>query len=274
MQTRIKRIIKYILHGIPEVNIQANISYLKEENMLSGKNILITGGSKGLGKAIALKASAYGANVYILGRKKEDLLSVSKESNNSIDFLEFDLEDIDNIDIIAKYIEDNKINALVNNAGISLHEKSVFEVNRKDFERQFRINLEAPYFLTNSFCSYLLDNHIQGSIVNMVSERGLYCDVLPYGLTKSALISYTQGMARKVVRNNIRINAIAPGVTATDMTGYKEDGNLLNLNTCGGRIFFPEEVAELTCFLLSDRANSITGEVIACDQGNFLRSDW
>ena len=95
-------------------------------------------------------------------------------------------------------------------------------------------------------------------------------DDIPYGLTKTASNSFIKGIAVKVINEGIRINGIAPGVTATDMTGFNRDGNLYNSWQNNGRIFLPEEVAEVAGFLLSDFSNCISGEIIACDQGNYI----
>lgn len=105
----------------------------------------------------------------------------------------------------------------------------------------------------------------------MVSERGLYGDDIPYGLTKVALISYTKGLAKKVVEDGIRVNAIAPGVVATEMTNYDPKGDLYREGAIGKRVLLAEEIAETVAFLLSDAANCISGEVIACNEGNHLR---
>ena len=93
----------------------------------------------------------------------------------------------------------------------------------------------------------------------MASEKGLFPDELPYGLTKAAIVSLTQ--------------ALAPGVTASDMTGYKRD-NLYCENNCSRRAYLPEEVAEVAVFLASDTSRCITGQVLTTNMGNHLRCDW
>ena len=108
-----------------------------------------------------------------------------------------------------------------------------------------------------------------GNVLNIISERGLYCDDLPYELTKCALIDFTKGLSQKVIKNEIRVNAIAPGVTATKMTGYKEDENLYNEYTCG-RGFLYLEIAQIAVFSISDYFDCISGEVLSCNQGNHL----
>ena len=99
----------------------------------------------------------------------------------------------------------------------------------------------------------------------------MYGDDIPYGLTKAAINSLTKGLSCKFAKKGIRVNAIAPGVTVSDMTGYADNNNLYRPSTIGGRVFLAEEVAEITVFILSDASKCISGEIIPCNQGNHLR---
>ena len=109
----------------------------------------------------------------------------------------------------------------------------------------------------------------QGNIVLISSERGLQCDDVPYGMTRAAMNSFVRGMARRSYGKNVRINAVAPGVLASDLQ-TQEVGNLkTDCNPCG-RLFVPEEIAEVVWFLISDASKCISGEIIACDAGGYL----
>ena len=177
--------------------------------------------------------------------------------------------------MLLKLFAVKKIDCLVCNAGISLHEGWIMNVSTDSFDKQFDTNLKGNYFLSKYFIAHLLQQEDpSGNIIYVSSERGLYCDDLPYGLTKASLNSLTRGLARKYVTKGIRVNAVAPGVTASDMTGINLKDNLYRPQTCGKRVFLPEEVAEVVAFLLCDASKCISGEVIACDQGNYLRCDW
>lgn len=277
MLEKIKRVIKYILYGIPTEHIlKCNVVVSQSTKKLLGKNILITGGGRGLGFYIAQKCILEGANVVIVGRNEDVLKTASKELKCR--YIAFDLSNISNISKMlneAKNMLDGRIDCLVNNAGISLHEKSMMEVTLETFDKQLDINLKAPYFLTQNFIKHCIDVHNKkASVVFVSSERGLYCDEIPYGLIKAAINSLTRGIARRHVRNGIRVNAIAPGITESDMTIADRTKNMACEYNCGGRFFLPEEVAETAAFILSDEANCINGEIIACDQGNYLRCDW
>ena len=277
MLEKIKRVIKYILYGIPTEHIlKCNVVVSQSTKKLLGKNILITGGGRGLGFYIAQKCILEGANVVIVERNEDVLKTASKELKCR--YIAFDLSNISNISKMlneAINMLDGRIDCLVNNAGISLHEKSMMEVTLETFDKQLDINLKAPYFLTQNFIKHCIDVHNKkASVVFVSSERGLYCDEIPYGLIKAAINSLTRGIARRHVRNGIRVNAIAPGITESDMTIADRTKNMACEYNCGGRFFLPEEVAETAAFILSDEANCINGEIIACDQGNYLRCDW
>ena len=95
-------------------------------------------------------------------------------------------------------------------------------------------------------------------------------DDLPYGITKAAINSLVQGLARELIKSDIRVNAIAPGVTISDMTGYERGGNIALSSQMTGRVYFPEEIAEIACFLLSDVSNLLNGQIIVCNEGKSI----
>lgn len=112
-----------------------------------------------------------------------------------------------------------------------------------------------------------------GNVVVITSERSRRSDDIPYGLTKAASNSFIECFASKVISEGIRVNGVAPGVTASDMTGVDRNGNMYANWQPSNRFFLPEEVAEVVNFLLSDVSNCISGEIIACDQGRYI-SHW
>ena len=277
MKYAIKRALRYIIKGIPEKKIlKCEVVESKSTMRLHGKHVLITGGGHGLGYYIARKAIAEGAIVLITGRNIEKLRKASRELGCF--YLPFDVTDFKSIPHFFEEAAsklDGHIDCLVNNAGIALHEKGMMDVTLESFDKQIATNLKAPYFLSQEFIRHSeKTKNKNASVIFMASERGLYCDELPYGLTKSAIISLTRGMARRQIKKGVRVNAVAPGITESDMTIADRNADMTCEYNCGGRFFLPEEVAETTVFLMSDAASCISGEVIACDQGNYLRSDW
>lgn len=257
---------------------KVNVAQIQYGGILEGKRILITGGSRGLGFAIAKRALEEKALVAITGRTLVGLEEAKHKLGDSENLYIFP-HDIMRIDTDDKLIADvvaamGGIDCIINNAGVSVHDITYATCTEEMWDRQMNTNLKGAYFFTQAYMKYYNANHDvmkQGKIINMVSERGLYGDDVPYGLAKRALISYTEGMAKKLITKGIRVNAIAPGVTATDMTGYDPEGNLYRRYAQGKRVLLAEEIAEVAIFLLSDASNCISGQVIACNEANHLR---
>lgn len=269
----LKRVGRFILKGVPNVYVNVNVCKIIGGNVLAGKTVLITGGGRGLGFAMAERCIAEGAKVLITGRNEESLRKASVELGGNCNYLPFDVSNVEGIDAFMKdaLCKMGKIDCLINNAGISLHEKNISDVSVENFNHQFDINLKGSYFLTKAFIErQTLDS--ESNIIFISSERGHQCDDVPYGLTKAAINSLTRGLSRRFYKNNIRVNAIAPGVTASDMTGRKADGNVFSEDQAAGRYFLPEEVAEVVVFLLSNASKCISGEIIACDAGQYISS--
>lgn len=267
----IRRILRKIkLYFQPEYKLTADIHYLYPNQRLSGKKIIITGGGRGLGFAMAKKFQEEGATVLITGRNEETLKEASRKIG--CNYISFDVNNTNEIDNFFDRVE-SKIgiaDVLVNNAGISLHENSIFDVDEIKFDSQFNTNLKGVYFLTKKFLQvYLQNNKRDGSVLFLSSERGQHVDDIPYGLIKASINSLTQGLAKMLIKKNIRINAIAPGITTTEMTGKSND-NLYSANYSTGRYYLPEEVAEIACFLISDAAGCLSGQIIVCNNGKSI----
>lgn len=271
MISKIKKKIKsFIKYFKPDIKMTADIHLLQPNRRLIGKKIIITGGARGLGYAMAKKFTEEGATVLIAGRNEETLKNASKEIGCK--YLVFDVSEFSKTHAFVNSADKilNGANVLINNAGISLHESSIFEVSEEQYDKQFDTNLKGCYFLSQKFLErYLQENRRDGSILFLSSERGQHVDDVPYGLIKAAINSLTQGLAKMLIRSNIRINAIAPGITATDMTGRSSE-NLFAERYSTGRYYLPEEVAEVACFLISDAAGCLSGQILVCNNGKSL----
>ena len=253
------------------MDIRANITYLSPDNRLAGKKIVITGGGRGLGAAMCRKFTAEGAEILIAGRNIDKLREMSETVG--CHYLPLDVQDTSSIpNFIAKADHIlGGINCLINNAGISLHEGNILNVSEFDFQRQLDTNLRGAYFLTQQFIKLIeANNRTNTNVLFVSSERGIFADDIPYGLTKAAVNSLVQGLAWRYITKGIRFNAIAPGVTTSDMTGFKEDGNLYCNYNMTKRVYLPEEVAEVACFLISDASRCLNGQIIACNEGKSI----
>lgn len=270
----IKRALLYIVKGVPIYHTTAQISYLSASQKLKGKRIIVTGGGRGLGYAMAKKFVEEGAFVLIAGRNEQTL----KESSQKIgcQYYVLDVSDVtSHVQFLHKAEELlGGLDCLVNNAGISMHEMDYSAVTQESFDTQINTNLKGPFFLTQQFVRRIKELQHPASVLFISSETGETADERPYGWTKAATNSMVKGLAYRLASNGIRVNAVAPGVTASDMTGLKEDGNLYASNSPSGRIYLSEEVAEVASFLLSDVSGCISGQVITCNNGKTINARW
>lgn len=274
LKSLIKRSILFILHGLSHKEVVANISYLSPDARLSGKKIIVTGGGRGLGASMAAKFVSEGASVLIAGRNVESLQKIANQLGCK--YLQIDMQDVSSFDTFIATADGmlDGVDCLVNNAGISLHEQTFFDVTPESFDAQIATNLRGSFFLTQSFTRLLLAKGRKGNVLFVSSETGETVDIRPYGFTKAAINSMVQGLAYLFVSKGIRVNAVAPGITASDMTGYKADGNLYLPGNATDRIYLPEEVAETACFLLSDASGCISGQIVVCNNGKTINARW
>lgn len=270
----LKRLVKFVLSGKPNKNITARITYAAPNQRLSNKKIVITGGGRGLGYAMAKKFISEGAQVLIAGRNEETLSKSAQELK--CQYLKLDVQNVSSFDSFIEQADKmlGGVNCLVNNAGISLHERQFTDVTVDSFNAQINTNLRGSFFMAQKFVQFLEEEKRTGTILFMSSETSHTADIRPYGLSKAAINSLVQGLAVMYASKGIRVNAVAPGVTTSDMTGFKPDGNLYYRTNTLERVYLPEEVAECACFLLSDISGCISGEILTCNNGSTINCRW
>ncbi len=272
VKSKVKHLVSFLLHGEAKP-IFANIHYLAPHEQLKGKKVIITGGGRGLGFSMAKKFVSEGATVLIAGRSEETLKRSAAELNCM--YLTLDVQNVDSfpqfIDSADKMLEG--ADCLVNNAGISLHENGFLEVSPKQFDAQFDTNLKGAFFLAQAFVEKTKGRGGMKNILFTSSETSMTVDERPYGLTKAALNSLVQGLAYRFVNDGYRINAVAPGVTVSDMVGGDADGDLRYGNITH-RYYLPEEVAEVASFLLSDASNCLNGQILVLNEGKTINARW
>ena len=272
----LSRGIRYILHGTPVINVTASISTLEPSHSLDGRRIIITGGGRGLGLAMARQFINEGAQVLITGRDEKTLASTARDLGCLYDVLDVTRPELFEDFITRSANRLGGLDTLVNNAGISLHEKSFFDVTPSTFDAQIDTNFKGAFFLTQAFIRHLqsCNGGQPANILFISSETGDTMDCRPYGYTKAAINSMVQGLAYLFKKQHIRINAIAPGVTATDMTGAAKDGNLYAGEYGEGRVYLPVEVAQAATFLISPAAACISGQIITCNNAQTINARW
>ena len=238
------------------------------------KYALITGASRGLGKAIALRLAKDGFSVIINYQSNkeaaENTLKQVQETGGTGELLPFNVADPQAIEtILESWSEkhpDDYISVLVNNAGIRQDNLMVF-MQEDQWSRVLDTTLNGFFYITRRLLKDMM-THRNGRIINMASLSGL--KGLPgqtnYSAAKAALIGATKALAQEVAARKVTVNAIAPGFISTDMTKELDEAELKKLIPLG-RFGKPEEVAALTSFLASDDAAYITGQVISINGG-------
>jgi 3-oxoacyl-[acyl-carrier protein] reductase len=238
------------------------------------KYALITGASRGLGKAIAIRLAKDGFAVIINYQSNkeaaEDTLKQVQENGGTGELLPFNVADPQAIEnALTSWAEahpDDYISVLVNNAGIRQDNLMIF-MQEEQWNNVLNTTLNGFFYITRRLLKDMM-THRNGRIINMASLSGL--KGLPgqtnYSAAKAALIGATKALAQEVAARKVTVNAIAPGFIASDMTKELDEAELKKLIPLG-RFGKPEEVAALTSFLASDESAYITGQVISINGG-------
>lgn len=241
--------------------------------ILQNKVAVVTGGSRGIGKAIAEKFAAEGASVAILySSNSASADAVVEEIRNAGGTAKAYQCHVENSDEVGKTIDDvvndlGKIDILINNAGIT-RDKLLMMMKEEDFDDVISVNLKGAYNTMRKVCP-MLARQRWGRVINLSSIAGINGNAgqVNYSASKAGLIGMTKSAAREFAGRGITVNAIAPGFVETDMTEkFASDENVMKRIPVG-RMGRPDEIASLALFLASDAAAYITGEVIRIDGG-------
>lgn len=235
------------------------------------KNILITGASRGIGKALVFKFSDKGYRVFLNYNKSEEEAKKISEQTGAV-LLKCDISDYNEVKKMFSYIKENfgGIDVLINNAGVALPQKLITDVTEVEWDRIFNINVKGMFNVTKEALPFMI-NKKSGSIVNISSMWGVTggsCEVA-YSASKAAIIGFSKALAKEVGPSGIRVNVIAPGVIKTDMNSNLTDEDLeaLKEETPLEMIGSPEDVANTALFLAENTSAFITGEVINVNGG-------
>lgn len=246
--------------------------------MLKEKTVLVTGGSRGIGKAVALKMAELGANVAIIatsdGEAAQNTLKELKASGCKAGLYVCDISDEKQVkDTVDSVLKDyGQIDVLVNNAGIT-RDKLMMAMTEDDIDSVIDVNLKGTLYMTKA-CIRPFMKQRKGSIINISSVVGLMGNAgqANYAASKAGVIGVTKTVAKEYAARGIRCNAIAPGYICTDMTGSlgEAESEKIKKMIPSGRFGNPEDVAFLAAFLASDNSSYITGEVIKVDGGMYI----
>jgi 3-oxoacyl-[acyl-carrier protein] reductase len=238
------------------------------------RNVLVTGGTRGVGLAVASRLAADGFRVFALGRKESDDLAkaVAGYPAGALNFVPFDLMDVDVIpDLIREMkAEHGPFYGLVNNAALGT-EGLLSNMHNSDIEKLVKLNTVSPIVLTKYVARGMMTAG-EGRIVNIssiIASTG-YSGLAVYGATKAAMLGFTRSLAREVGRLGINVNAVAPGFMDTEMTRSMATGQRIKIASRAAlkRLAEVEDVAAMVAYLMSDAARNITGTVMTVDAGN------
>lgn len=240
---------------------------------LKGKVAIITGGTRGIGKSIALELSQKGASVILNYKNDDDSAKKTLEEIKLIGgygiLIKGDVSDYNFCkSLVTKVIGDfGKIDILVNNAAIS--KVGLFiDMDEKDYDSIMNTNMKAIFNMCNHVCKYMIAKE-SGNIINISSmwgNVGASCEVI-YSASKGAVNLFTRALAKELAPSNIRVNAIAPGIINTEMNSWMSEEELNSMvdEIPLGRLGEGEDVAKAVAFLAGDGSKYITGQIINVD---------
>lgn len=246
--------------------------------MLTGKVAVVTGGSRGIGRAIALKLAEAGANVVInyAGNKSaaEEVVQAVKEMGREAVAIQANVAVANEVEEMMKEVLEHfgKIDILVNNAGIT-RDNLLLRMKEAEWDEVINTNLKGVYNCIKAVTRPMMKQR-SGRIINITSVVGVVGNPgqANYVAAKAGVIGLTKTVARELASRNITVNAVAPGFIETDMTAVLPDDvrESLKKQIPLERLGKPEDVAELVAFLASDRASYITGQTLHVDGGMFM----
>ncbi|WP_296747188.1 glucose 1-dehydrogenase [Mesorhizobium sp.] len=252
----------------------------------AGKTVLVTGGAAGIGRAVAAAFAVAGAKVVVADVRKERTVAAAAEIGRGAVPLELDVADVANIGVRLTKLADEvgRIDVLVNNAGVFGMEP-LLNVSTENFDRLFNVNVRGLFFVMQAVARQMKSDGKGGSIINMASQAGRQAEPASsvYAATKAAVISFTRSAAIALVKDGIRVNAIAPGVIETEMWDRIDELYARQYGVAAGekrrqagaavpigRMGTPAEIASVAVFLASADSEYIVGQTLNVDGGNIL----
>ena len=241
---------------------------------LDGKVAIVTGGGSGIGKAIAVSFAKEGADVVIIGRKEETLIETCNLNEKKITYVIGDITKDESIKNLVEYVTKKfgKLDILVNNAGLCVYQ-SLKELKITDYDKTFDLDVRALVNVTIQCLPLILKS--KGNILNISSIASFHCksNMSMYSGAKAAINNFTKCWALELAKDGIRVNAIAPGAIETNIwyeanvpkEKIEKVKEYVNKNIPCGRFGTPEEVANLSLFLVSDEAQYINGSIFNID---------
>ena len=269
----IKNIIRKVLSVAkpPKREILPIITPVASGELLKGKVALVTGGSSGIGYAIAQAFIQNGCKVIIAGSNQQKLQTAESKLGKNVRTLILDITDTEiiteKIKTAVDLFDEKRIDILVNSAGVH-HALSFENMTPTEFDKIMDTNVKGTFFVSQAVGKYMIEKGIKGHILNLSSSSALRPAWGPYQMSKWAIRGFTLGLAEKLQPYGIVVNALAPGQTATPMLGKHDCADIYNSYSMAGRYIMPEEIANLAVFMVSDMGNMIVGDTFYMTGGS------
>jgi 3-oxoacyl-[acyl-carrier protein] reductase len=241
----------------------------------SGRVGIVTGGGRGIGRAVAVRLAEEGANLAISYRSNDEAAEETaervREAGVKCELFKGDVASPEDVEALFKGVSDafGRVDILVNNAGIT-RDNLMMRMKEEEFDEVLRTNLKGTYLCTRAALRPMIRAR-WGRIVNVSSVVGLVGNAgqANYAASKAGIIGFTKSVAREVAQRGITVNAVAPGYVETELTGSLPENvkDQIRGQVPMGRFGEPEEVAQVVAFLVGETAGYVTGQTIAVDGG-------
>lgn len=270
VKTKIKNAVHTLIQMGKEEKIQPIIVPVEKEKLLNGKVALITGGTSGIGLAIAQAFQNAGAKVIIAGTNQVKLES-ALEKMGGVKGLLIDVRDTEHLPDKVKeaeaLFEENKIDILVNSAGVVV-KHDFWGIDEKEYDGIMDTNAKGTFFMSQAVGKAMIEKQVKGHILNVTSSSALRPAWTPYQMSKWAVRGLTLGLADTLLPYGIVVNAIAPGPTATPMLGKTEGSSISEPNNPSKRYSMPEEIASMAVYMVSNAGRMIVGDTVYMTGGS------
>ena len=273
--SRIARFLEPIIRRLPIHRVSPRIVEMSQNELLTGRTALVTGGTGGIGYEIAKSFVKAGAHVVITGRTQAKIDKVVAElrqatETDRIEGIEFNMKDVKSIpefwERLVNLVPSHKIDILVNNAGVT---GDHFSTTTEDqYDNILYTNLKGVYFLCQRMGQYMIDNKIHGNILNIASSSSIRPANSAYGVSKWGVRGLTEGLGRTLAPHDIVVTAIAPGQTVTNMMAGVSKDNIYHPTNLIKRYVLPCEIANMAVILVSDMGRTIIGDTIYMTGGS------
>ena len=266
MTMKIKRYLQSFISLFKEQKVKSIIIPALPEQLFDGKVALVTGGSSGIGLGIAKSLASCGCKVIIAGRNEKRLIEAINIVGNNSKYIILDISDAASIEGKIEQAwniySEKKIDILINSAGNACVSgyNNFFKTTISSYDQVMDANAKGVFFTSQSIAKRMIENNIHGHILNVSSSSALRPAWTPYEMSKWSIRGFTMGLADTLIKYGIVVNAIAPGPTATNMTGKQYGDSIYHSTSPSSRYTPVDEVAYLATIMVSDTCNMVVGD--------------